>query len=377
MACVTLAPCGEYTMEACRGALEEAIAPMGGLDWVRPGMRVGIKANLVSAMEPAAAATTHPVLLAALTAMLRERGARVVIGDSPGGLYNAAHLERVYRVCGLDLAEKQGAELNRDFTQREGRFPAGKVLHGFQYTGWLDGCDGLINFCKLKTHGMLAMTGAVKNFFGVIPGTMKPEYHFRFPEPMDFANMLVDLQEFCRPRLHLVDAVTVMEGNGPTAGTPRAMGAVLASESPYALDAVCADLMGLGGKVLTQLAAKERGLLPETFAVIGDPARYRLEDLNLPPAKSTLFRNILPGKAGEALGRTIQRLLEPRPLLKPALCVGCEKCARTCPAKAIAMVNGKPKINRKQCIGCFCCQEFCPKGALEAGRTAIAKILTK
>lgn len=378
MACVTLTGCSAYSAEACRKALEAVIDPIGGLDWVQPGMRVGIKANLVSAMEPDAAATTHPVLLAVLTDMLRERGASVVIGDSPGGLYNAAVLDRVYRICGLNLAREQGAELNRDFSHKDGQFPAGKVLHSFQYTGWLDGCDGLINFCKLKTHGMLAMTGAVKNFFGVIPGTMKPEYHFRFPEPMDFAHMLVDLQEFCKPRLHLVDAVTVMEGNGPTAGTPRAMGAVLASQNPYALDAVCADLMGLGkDKVLTQIAAKERGLLPEEFEIMGDPAAYRLADLNLPPAKSMLFRSILPGKAGEALGKTIQRLLEPRPVLTPSMCVGCKKCAGICPAKAITMVRGKPRINRKQCIGCFCCQEFCPKGALKAGRTAVAKILTK
>ena len=58
-------------------------------------------------------------------------------------------------------------------------------------------------------------------------------------------------------------------------------------------------------------------------------------------------------------------------------CRHCGKCARLCPAKAIEMVQNKPKIHRKQCIRCFCCQEFCPKGALEAKRSAIASILTK
>ena len=119
------------------------------------------------------------------------------------------------------------------------------------------------------------------------------------------------------------------------------------------------------------------GLLPEEFKIIGDVASYRAADLLLPPAKSTLFRNLLPGKAGEALGRAIQRVLEPKPVLHTDKCVGCEKCARICPAKAITMKNGKPSIDRKQCIKCFCCQEFCPKGALEAHRTAVAKILSK
>ena len=54
-------------------------------------MRVVIKANLVSAMKPEKAATTHPALLSALTHLLREKGAHVVIGDSPGGTYAAPH----------------------------------------------------------------------------------------------------------------------------------------------------------------------------------------------------------------------------------------------------------------------------------------------
>lgn len=373
---VRLAACPDYKADSCAAALEALLADK--LDWVRPGMRIGVKANLVAAAAPEAAATTHPALLAALTALLKAKGASVVIGDSPGGLYNAAHLERVYRLCGLDLAEKAGAELNRDFCQKAGRFPEGKVLRTFQYTAWLDGCDEIINFCKLKTHGMMGMTGAVKNFFGTIPGTMKPEYHFRFPEPMDFAHMLVDLQLYWKPRLHLVDAVVAMEGNGPTAGTPHPLGLVLASEDPFALDAVCAGLLGLTpDRVLTQAAAMERGLVPGELRTNVPLDPFRPASFALPPTHSTLFRSLLPGRAGEALGRAIQKLLAPRPQLTPQKCVGCQKCAHICPAKAIEMVRGKPKIRRNKCITCFCCQEFCPQGALKAGRTPIARLLNQ
>ncbi|MFR7743807.1 MAG: hypothetical protein ACLU3I_11335 [Acutalibacteraceae bacterium] len=38
-----------------------------------------------------------------------------MLGDSPGGLYTAAHLQRVYDVTGLRAAEALGAELNADF----------------------------------------------------------------------------------------------------------------------------------------------------------------------------------------------------------------------------------------------------------------------
>ena len=83
---VSIVSCPSYAPEVCRQALEAVLAPFGGLDWVRPGMKIAVKANLVSAMKPEKAATTHPVLLAQLGAMLAERGAEVVIGDSPGGL---------------------------------------------------------------------------------------------------------------------------------------------------------------------------------------------------------------------------------------------------------------------------------------------------
>jgi len=48
---------------------------------------------------------------------------------------------------------------------------------------------------KLKTHVRMGMTCGAKNLFGAILGTVKPEYHFRYPDPMDFARMIVDLDE--------------------------------------------------------------------------------------------------------------------------------------------------------------------------------------
>ena len=76
---VAIAGCGDYSTEHCRAALEQVLAPLGGLDWVQPGMRIVLKANLVSFLKPEAAGTTHPGILAALTELLRARGAVVII----------------------------------------------------------------------------------------------------------------------------------------------------------------------------------------------------------------------------------------------------------------------------------------------------------
>ena len=379
---VAVVPCKEYDLSLCRAALEKAIAPVGGLDWVCPGMKIGIKANLVSFLKPDAAATTHPALLCALTELLKERGAEVIIGDSPGGLYSSAYLAPVYHATGMRETEKHGAKLNQDFSQKIANFPEARVAKSFQYTAWLDGCDEIINFCKLKTHGMMAMSAAAKNLFGTIPGTLKAEYHFKYSEPADFARMLVDLNEYWKPRLCIVDAVVGMEGNGPTAGTPRPIGAVLAGQNPHRVDLACAAILGIErSEIPTLEAALERGLIPErveSLRISGDLSQFFIPDFKKIKTKNgLLFQNDIKGPLGKLFSPFLKHTIASRPQVVANECIGCKKCAEVCPAKAITMVKGKPKIHRKLCIRCFCCQEFCPKGAMKVKRPPLARLLNK
>ena len=66
----------------------------------------------------------------------------------------------------MEAAVKAGGELNQDFGTEEVRFPEGVKAKSFTYTSWLSKADAIIDFAKLKTHGMAGMTCAVKNFFG-------------------------------------------------------------------------------------------------------------------------------------------------------------------------------------------------------------------
>lgn len=377
---ISIVPCQNYQPDTCRRAIRQVLEPLGGLAWVRPGMKIAIKANLVAPMSPDRAATTHPALLLALSELLVARGASVVIGDSPGGLYTKAYVEKLYKITGLEALERPGISLNRDFSQAQASFPEAVCAKQFQYTRYLDDADGIIDFCKLKSHGMMGMSAGAKNLFGVIPGTLKPEYHFRFPDPRDFARMLVDLNEYFRPVLTLADAVIAMEGNGPTQGTPRPMGALLASRSPHKLDLACAWLIGLErNRVPTLEAALERGLIPrgvEALRVAGDLSRFRAPDFQKLEAPSSLLFRCKNQTAWERLrGAAVQKLLSARPQPDKRTCIGCGKCAGLCPAKAITMEQKRPKIQRSMCIHCFCCQEFCPVGAMKVHRTSIAKLL--
>ena len=378
---VSVTRCGSYEMDEARRALAEVLEPVGGLDWVKSGMKVAIKANLVTFLRPERAATTHPALLCALVERIRARGAEAVVGDSPGGLYTAAYVNRIYAATGMRQVEEAGGALNRDFREAQADFPSALAAKRFTYTAWLEDADAIINFCKLKSHGMMGMSAAVKNLFGVIPGTMKPEYHFQYPNEADFANMLVDLNEYFHPGLCIVDAVVGMEGNGPTAGNPRQIGALLASQNPYALDLVCADLIGAtADDVPTIRASQARGLCPETLdevRVSGDLDGLKLSDFKLIKSHHSLRFQGTGNKIQKWTGKAIEIALASKPGVEKDRCVGCGVCARTCPAHAIQMTDRRPKIDRGKCIRCFCCQEFCPKGAMVVRRPAVARLLNR
>lgn len=373
---VAVVRCKTYNVEAVKPALEEALNAVNGLDFVMPGMKIIIKPNLVSFKKPDAAATTHPALLEALVEMLLARGAGVTIGDSPGGPHSLPLLNRVYAATGMDRLEKLGAKLNRNMNEKTVDFPEGKVLKNFTYTEYLDEADAIIDFCKLKSHGMLGMSAAVKNLFGTIPGLKKPEVHYKFQNDAEFADMLVDLNEYFKPRLAICDAVVGMEGNGPTAGTPRQIGAIIASKSTYYADVVGAELIGMNIDGLPTLqAAYERGFAPassKNLRVYGDIRALTVDDFKAPPVRGLSFM-----RKGNVLHFISKAALEHKPTLKKRFCVGCGECARMCPAKAIEMKNKKPHINREKCIRCFCCQEFCPRAAMVAHRPIAAKVLNK
>lgn len=372
--------CPDYGQQQAREAIRRTLEAWPAFESFRQGTKIAVKVNLVSAMAPDAAGTTHPQLVCELCRALVGRGAQVTVGDSPGGLFTKEALRRVYRVCGLDQVEETGARLNWEVGTEDVSFPEAKAAHVFSCTSWIRQADLIIDFAKLKTHGMVGMTASVKNLFGAIPGTTKPEYHMRFPETQAFCNMLIDLNECLKPALNLVDAVVCMEGNGPTGGSPRKLGLLLSSVSPYNLDMVCADLIGLRrADVPTLQAAYERGLGPEDVTdvrVIGEKTTaWRIPDFRGAASIRITFTG--SGPLGRLTEGIFKRAMQQVPKVKSSECIGCGKCAKICPAHAIAMAGKKPHIDRNRCIHCFCCQEFCPRGAMKVHRTLLARVLQK
>lgn len=371
----SIVPCTSYDATQISAAMDELINSFNALDWVKSGMKVLIKANLVSALAPEKAATTHPALICELVKRLTFLGANVIIGDSPGGFFSVSALEHNYNVTGMVQAEKLGAKLNKDVSIRTVKLD-GIVMKSLTYTSYLDDCDGIINFCKLKSHGMVGMSCAVKNMYGVIPGLIKPETHYLYPNIADFSNMLIDINEYFKPKLTLVDAIVGMEGNGPTAGTPKHIGALIGAKTGYVADLIAAEILGLNYMdVPTICASIERKLAPTSLndiSVYGNIKELKAADFDVSAPKGIRF---LSGTKFLIAQNFIEACLANKPKLDSKKCIGCAKCASMCPAKAISMVKGKPEINRKKCIRCFCCQEFCPKAAMTVHRPLPVRIL--
>jgi uncharacterized protein (DUF362 family)/Pyruvate/2-oxoacid:ferredoxin oxidoreductase delta subunit len=368
MPIVSVVNCETYEIEAVHQAVAAVLEPLGGLGrFVRPGMDVLLKPNLLTAADPERAVTTHPAVVQAVTELVQQAGGTVHIGDSPAGsLKNAAV---AWRKSGLtEVVSRTGAQLipfeEVTWERFNGRdyFIARPVL----------GADLVINMPKLKTHMLTLYTGAVKNLFGTIPGTRKREFHFQAPGVQDFSSILVDVLELVRPGLTIMDGVLGLEGNGPgLSGTLHGYGCLAASTDPVALDTVMTRAMGYRrGEVLHVAEAGSRGLgvsRPDVIPIRGDCGALDFAEICL-PRPHWYFR--APAWAAAPL----RRLTRLRPQMTDTACIGCGKCVEACPQDVIT--QGKPPtFDLDRCIGCLCCAEVCPQGAIEPHRNLLAKLI--
>lgn len=380
---VYVIPCGDYGQ--VESALRELLARMGGIQrFVKPGERILLKANLLRPAPPESAVCTHPAVVEAVAKLVAEAGGTAVITDSPGGaLQKESTLRHLYDKTGMAAAAaRSGAELSYDTSTRLVSLPRGKALRQAEVITPAVEADGVFDLCKMKTHVLMGMTGAVKNSFGIIPGLSKVGFHGSHPNREDFADVVLDLADFLSPRLSLMDGVLAMEGEGPGAsGTPRQVGLLLASENPLTLDVAAAELMGLPRESNPLLlAAQRRGLIPnrmEDVALIGGTLEeLRMEDYRFPSNVRRDLMEFLGPLAGPAKG-LCKALLSQTPRIRTDRCVGCGICQKACPGKAITLEKGKARVHPGSCIRCYCCHELCPQKAVALHRGPLGRLLTR
>ncbi len=356
----------EYNEELIDLAIAKMMEALSIEKDLHPDCKVVIKPNLVMAKSPSFPATTHPLVIKSVAKWLAAHGIKdITLAESSGGLYNGEYMKNVYRVCGMQQLAPL-VKLNMDFSAKTVNCPAGFQNHSFHIITPICEADYIINICKLKTHAMTGYSGGIKNLFGVIPGLEKPQMHYRFPNLEDFSRMLVELAETVKPDVTIIDAIDAMEGNGPTGGNSHPLYLLLGSKDVYTQDYFAAGLMGLDPKEIMMLKlAVEQGLaLPDDISLSGDAIPENLTPFQVPDTKKLDFTGSLPRFLQKPFAKLAGRLLKSYPQLRKELCVGCGKCAESCPAHIIDIRDKKAHFKRKGCISCFCCQEMCPMKAI-------------
>ncbi len=148
----------------------------------------------------------------------------------------------VMKETGIEAAAVEaGAEVRYidEEPQREVEIPGGVVMSKTLLPETVLSVDKIIYLPKLKTHYITKMTGAVKSAHGLQVDQEREKFHRE-----DLHHKLVDLLRAIRPHLCIVDAITVMEGQGPAFGNPVRFDTIVSGPDPVAVDSVCASMIG-------------------------------------------------------------------------------------------------------------------------------------
>lgn len=220
-----------------------------GLD-VR-GKRVLLKPNLVE-FDPATVINTNATVIAAAYEVFQRLGAaEVKIGEGPGHRRDTLDMadDARYRST-IPTFERLFTDLNRDDISPVKNFADEPE---FYFPNTVLRADLIVSLAKMKTHHWAGATLSMKNFFGVVPGSIygwpKNKLHY-----YGISESIVALSRQFGPKsFAIVDGVVGMEGNGPIQGTPKPVGVLVMGRDLVAVDSTCCRIMGIDPEKVSYL----------------------------------------------------------------------------------------------------------------------------
>ena len=374
MSKVALLKCPVYEIETIKAKIYEAFDLIGFDPAGFKDKTVVLKPNLLTAVPPEKGVITHPVFFQSAAQIVKENGGVVIVAESPA----TKPLKKVLAFVGyqkiIDQEQIEVADVTKtrvlmvDKPLRYKRFDISEVFFK---------ADIILNLPKLKSHSLTYLTGAVKNFFGLIPGLNKSQWHLKAPTAETFSELLLDLNEvlntgFSPPKqfLHVMDGIIGLEGEGPgPSGKPKDIGVILAGKDAVALDFTAADVVGMNYQDIATISKGfERPFSvssPDEIEIAGEKVdAVRIRDFK-PAVKKNLWNQLL---RGPFLAKLFKNSFIQKPVPDESLCTLCYQCKKICPAGAIAGQEGNKKVpvyDYDKCIRCFCCMEICPEAAIK------------
>jgi len=230
---------GETDGYSIKELTQKVFDAAGGIKkFVSRGDVVTIKPNISWARRHDLAATTNPEVLEAVVELCQEAGAKKVrIAD------NTIHdARRCFALSGAGkVAKKTGADLV---------YPRSSLMKKMNLKGDrldvqpvfvpLVEADSLINLPVAKHHSLSTLTLGMKNWIGGVDGS-------RWSLHQDIHQSIVDLAQFFKPTVTLIDAIRIMTRNGPSGGSTadvKVKNTLILSNDPVAADAKATLLFG-------------------------------------------------------------------------------------------------------------------------------------
>lgn len=216
---------------------------------------VALKLNLCDYRSGSSGATTSVEFVASIIGAFRELCPsldRIVLleHDSSG-----TRVGDLFALLGFEtLASEMGCELFRpgDASWRSLQSVAGLAV---ELPSILWDVDIVVNIPKLKVHGKTAVTGALKNNFGLVRQRWKLPYH------QALCQTIISVNAAMPPQLVLMDGLVTLAGRGPAFGVPMRSDLVLGSWDPLAIDVVASHILHVPPKLIGHLRmAKRAGL---------------------------------------------------------------------------------------------------------------------
>ena len=203
--------------------------------YLKPGISVSIKPNLVNTTAPERGATTHPEVVEGIIKFLMDYGTKnIKIMESSAVGYNT---KRAYKVCGYENLEKKYGVSLVDLKNA----PTKTLSHnGLDIKIAKEALESefLINVPVLKAHCQTRLTCCMKNLKGCIPESEMKRFHtLGLHKPIAALSALLPVH-YC-----VVDGIcgdlSFEEG-----GTPVESNRIIAGRDPAAVDTYCAGLIG-------------------------------------------------------------------------------------------------------------------------------------
>lgn len=182
----------EATDEALTNGIEDLfLKSTNDLKWLSPGDMVLLKPALNSPSPYPS--TTHPLAIQVISKVLRENGAKVVVGDQ-SGIRSVLHQKtgvirgntrQNYIKSGMGTEEDNFIAFEQEgwnegfYNYQSSRTHSWQ--NGFYLTKWIQKVDHVINLPRISTHTQAGATLGFKNMIGLLREDSRMEYHANGP----------------------------------------------------------------------------------------------------------------------------------------------------------------------------------------------------